>query len=92
MASLLDFVTKEGKHFAPIVNEVPSGFRLATSDEIADATIRKYPGADGNSYVATTTKLQSGAKGVFAKVRLESSSTTESKLFAVNTQTFLSSN
>jgi len=95
MPSIFNFVTKEGKHFAPIVNEVPAGYRAATDEEIANNQIRKYEGSDGTQYVADPTrgtKLQSGVKGVFAKVRFENNSTEKAELFAVNTQTFLSSN
>ena len=93
MASIFNFVTKEGKHFAPIVNEVPSGFRVATAEEIADTSITKYPSQDGQTeFVSTSNRIKSGAKGVFAKVRLENNSQNKAELFAVNTQAFLSSN
>ena len=95
MASIFNFVTKEGKHFAPIVNEVPSGFRVATAEEIADTSITKYPSQNGQTtidFVSTSTRIKSGAKGVFAKVRLENNSQNKAELFAVNTQAFLSSN
>ena len=93
MASIFNFVTKEGKHFAPIVNEVPTGFRVATDAEIADADITKYPSQDGQiQFVSTSNRIKSGTKGVFAKVRLENTSTSKAELFAVNTQTFQSSN
>lgn len=77
MASIFNFVTKEGKHFAPIAN-----------------TITKYIVQDG-AVIEDGTKIVSGVKGVYAKVRIElgsSSRAIKAELFAVNTEMFQSSN
>ena len=89
MPSIFNFVEKEGKFFAPIVQDVPAGYRLATDAD----TGTRYTGSDGQEYVANgMTTEKSGVKGVFAKFRFTSNNTDEAELFAVNTQYFNSSN
>lgn len=91
MPSIFNFVEKEGKHFAPIVNNVPSGYRIANAAEIATVAITKYTGDDGLEYVALTTTERAGVKGVYAKVRFSVISPTKMELFAVNSTAFKSS-
>ena len=80
MASIFNFVTKEGKHFAPIANSVPK--YVVRDGAVTDLDENGDP----------MTKIVAGAKGVYAKVRLENDSTTKAELFAVNSETFQSSN
>ena len=73
MASIFGFITKEGKHFAPIANRVSN-----------------YAVVNG-VIVEQGTKIVSGTKGTFAKVRLENTSTDKAELFASNTEFYPSS-
>ena len=70
MPSIFNFITKEGKHFAPIVGEVPSSYRPATPAEISDTTITKYVGDDGNQYVGVGSTEKAGNKGTFSVIRM----------------------
>ena len=91
MPTVLDFVEKEGKYFAPIVSEEPV-YRISPD--------QNNPGTGAiqtrdNVYVepdGANTQQKSGSKGVFARIRFVSSDTTKNELFAVNTQWFQSSN
>lgn len=77
MPSIFNFVTKEGKHFAPISQKTA-----------------KYKIEDG-VIIEDGSKISSGAKGTFAKVRIqigESSAGEQAELFSVNTEFFPSSN
>lgn len=80
MPSIYDFVTKEGKQFAAIVNEVP---KMVISGTLGNYTLTQ----DGN-------KMVSGVKGTYAKVKMTlpaAMADTKRELFAVGTQAFKSS-
>ena len=81
----LNQVTREGKHFIPIVSEVPDTYVL-------DNTNGTYAGSDGNMYRGEGTKLKSGIKGFYNNVTLTNSSTEARELFSINTENFISSN
>ena len=95
----LNQVTREGKHFIPIVSEVPNTYVMATQVQIDDENIVKYAGSDGNMYVGglrtdgePDVKLKSGIKGFYNNVTLTNSSTEARELFSINTENFISSN
>ena len=89
MPSIFNFVEKEGKHFAPIVTEVPASYELDTGQ---DPSLPRFTGDDNRRYVGIGTTEKSGVKGVFAKIRFTSDSFEKAELFAVNTEAFKSSN
>ena len=89
MPSIFNFVEKEGKHFAPIVTEVPASYELDTGQ---DSSLPRFLGDDGQNYVGVGTTEKSGVKGVFAKIRFVSNSRNKAELFAINTEAFNSSN
>ena len=66
----LNQVTREGKHFIPIVSEVPDTYLLANADQVADDMVVKYTGSDGQMYIGNGTKLKSGIKGFYNNVTL----------------------
>ena len=66
----LNQVTREGKHFVPIVSEVPDTYLLANADQVTDDMVVKYTGSDGQMYIGNGTKLKSGIKGFYNNVTL----------------------
>ena len=93
MPSIIPFAEKEGKHFAPIVSNEPR-YMISLQQEAGDNRIQTRDGVwvepDG-----TQMTEKSGTKGTYAIVRFNvtgSAAQREAELFAVNTQTFQSSN
>ena len=80
----LNQVTREGKHFIPIVSEVPNTYVIDPAGT--------YTGSDGQTYRGEGTKLKSGIKGFYNNVTLTNSSTEARELFSINTENFISSN
>ena len=74
----LNQVTREGKHFIPIVSEVPNTYVLDPAGT--------YTGSDGQTYRGDGTKLKSGIKGFYNNVTLTNSSTEARELFSINTK------
>ena len=87
MPSIFNFVTKEGKHFAPIVTEVPT-YAIVTDGSTQASDVVQ----DGYIIRTTGTTEKSGVKGVFARVRFTNDSEQKAELFAVNSEVFNSSN
>ena len=87
MPSIFNFVTKEGKHFAPIVTEVPT-YAIITDGSTQTGDVVQ----DGYIVRSNGTTEKSGVKGVFARVRFTNNSDSKAELFAVNSEVFNSSN
>ena len=93
MPSIIPFAEKEGKHFAPIVSNQPR-YRIAADQSEGEGRIRTRD----NVWVepaGTQMTEKSGTKGTYAIVRFTvtgPAAQQEAELFAVNTQTFQSSN
>ena len=78
------FVTKEGKHFTPIVStENIYGFE--------DQNLGEATSDDGQTVYIQGTQDKSGIKGFYNVTRLRSESTAKSELFSVATENFTSS-
>jgi len=85
IANTWPFVKKEDKYFAPIVGQIPTyGLTdLGLGDVVAD---------DGTTVFINGTQDKSGIKGFYNKVILQYALETKAELFAVNSETKISSN
>ena len=83
---IVEFTEKENKFFAPILQE--ENIYEVTTDALFDETAD-----DGvTNLIIPDTRSVSGIKGFFASARLKNDSTEMAELFAINTESFISSN
>ena len=101
MPSIFPFVEKEGKHFAPIVSNEPRYMISPDQDNPGSGATRTRDGIFVEPDTTQPMTEKSGTKGTYAIVRMvlptgvdgaDGAAQQEGELFAVNTQSFLSSN